>query len=178
MARRWRDEPGAALGRAIKIRRIALGMERRDLAGAAELSYPYLSEIENGVKSGSPRALRRVASALGLELHELLGQAAELERLRPVPEGAGAGVVALPSVHRVETPDEVDARARRRSQLLHPQQPVPVHDLLDDPRFWDPGNRLAIERFLRSVEPRLRAIVRDELRRAGLRPVVDPDDTA
>jgi hypothetical protein len=95
-----------------------------------------------------------------------------------VPEPAAAGVVALPS--RGEPPDEVEARARRRSQLLHPQQPVPVHDLLDDPRFWDPGNRLAIERFLRTVEPRLRAIVRDELRRAGLRPVhdPDPDDTA
>jgi transcriptional regulator with XRE-family HTH domain len=39
-------------------------MKRRELAERSELSYPYISEIENGVKDPSAKALRRIADAL------------------------------------------------------------------------------------------------------------------
>jgi transcriptional regulator with XRE-family HTH domain len=60
------------LGRAIQLRRVELGMKRRDLAIAAGLSYPYVSEIENGQKEPSAKALRQLADALELALADLV----------------------------------------------------------------------------------------------------------
>lgn len=68
-----------AVGRAIKVLRTARDMSRRELAEAAGISYPYLSEIENGTKGGSPRALRPIAEALGVPLHELFATGEELQ---------------------------------------------------------------------------------------------------
>lgn len=62
----------AALGRAIKVFRTGLGMSRRDLAGAADLSYSYVTEIENGKKQASAGAQKAIAAALGLSVSELL----------------------------------------------------------------------------------------------------------
>ena len=53
------DRPDVGLGKAIELRRIELGLKRRELAERARLSYPYISEIENGVYTG-----RLVGSAL------------------------------------------------------------------------------------------------------------------
>jgi transcriptional regulator with XRE-family HTH domain len=50
-------------------------MSRKELAERADLSYSYLSELENAAKQPSSRALRAVAQALGLEAHELLATA-------------------------------------------------------------------------------------------------------
>jgi len=65
----------AALGRAIVQRREELGLSRKEVAAGSGLSYPYLSELENGTKQGSPSALTAVAKALGLAHHELLARA-------------------------------------------------------------------------------------------------------
>jgi transcriptional regulator with XRE-family HTH domain len=65
-------DPAANLGRAIHLRRVELGMKRRDLAIAAGLSYPYVSEIENGHKEPSAKALRQLADALDLAPVELV----------------------------------------------------------------------------------------------------------
>jgi transcriptional regulator with XRE-family HTH domain len=67
------------LGRAIKVHRALLGMERKDLAEAAGLSYPYLAEIENGKKRPSSKVLRSMAEALGLRPSQLLETAEGLE---------------------------------------------------------------------------------------------------
>ena len=66
-----------SLGKAIRVRRTELDLSRGDLAEAAELSYPYLSEIENGGKWPSDKALRRLAEALRLEDAEALRRLAE-----------------------------------------------------------------------------------------------------
>ena len=86
-------DAASSLGRAIHLRRVALGMKRRELAIAAGLSYPYVSEIENGRKEPSPKALRQLAEALDLAPSELVavtdrsgGEAADdllLEMARP-----------------------------------------------------------------------------------------------
>ncbi len=60
-----------ALGRAIKVLRTDLGLERRELAERAGISYSYLTEIENGNKPPSSSVLRPIAHALGLRLSEL-----------------------------------------------------------------------------------------------------------
>lgn len=56
-----------ALGKAIKIRRTELDLSRGDLAEASRLSYPYMSEIENGGKWPSDKAIDSIAQALSLE---------------------------------------------------------------------------------------------------------------
>jgi len=64
--------PGQGLGRAIVIRRAVVGMTRGDLAVAAGVSYPYLAEIEHGVKEPTLAKLRQIAAALGLSAARLL----------------------------------------------------------------------------------------------------------
>ncbi len=53
---------------AIKIIRKYRGMTQADLASAAEISRPYLTEIETGKKDGSIRALKAIAGALDVSL--------------------------------------------------------------------------------------------------------------
>ncbi len=55
----------------IKVWRSHRGMTARDLAAQADLSAPYLSEIESGKKEGSLSAMKRIAEALGLDLDDL-----------------------------------------------------------------------------------------------------------
>jgi transcriptional regulator with XRE-family HTH domain len=64
-----------ALGRAIQVRRAELGLKRKDLARLALLSYPYLSELENGSKAPSAKALGQLADALQLSPADLLALA-------------------------------------------------------------------------------------------------------
>lgn len=85
------ERPDLGLGKAIELRRIELGLKRRELAERARLSYPYISEIENGVKEPSAKALRQIAEALDMKVATL---AALTERL----EEGSAGSVLLSSV--------------------------------------------------------------------------------
>lgn len=59
------------LGRAIMARRTILGIKRKALAETVGISYPYLSEAENGKKIPSMRVIAAIASGLGLTLAEL-----------------------------------------------------------------------------------------------------------
>ena len=79
------------LGRAIQVLRTELGLGRKDLAERAGLSYSYLSEIENGAKQPSSKALILLARALGLDMYELIA-AAEAR----MPTGAEAGPPETP----------------------------------------------------------------------------------
>ncbi|WP_419796011.1 helix-turn-helix domain-containing protein [Streptomyces mexicanus] len=67
----WRDLVGDVL------RRERLGQERtlKDVADAARISVPYLSEIERGRKEASSEVLAAAAQALGLGLGDLLALA-------------------------------------------------------------------------------------------------------
>ena len=56
---------------AIKIIRKHRGMTQDDLANAAGLSRPYLTEIETGRKEGSIRTLKSIAKALNVPLEKL-----------------------------------------------------------------------------------------------------------
>lgn len=79
----------AGLGRAIRLLRTERGLNRKELAERAELSYPYLSEIEAGKKQASSVVLVKVARALEVTPEELLRMAADvLARARASDEGA------------------------------------------------------------------------------------------
>ncbi|MFF3332509.1 helix-turn-helix domain-containing protein [Streptomyces sp. NPDC002888] len=73
----WRDLIGDVL------RRERLAQERtlKDVAEAARISMPYLSEVERGRKEASSEVLAAAAQALGLGLGDLLSRAhSELTR--------------------------------------------------------------------------------------------------
>ncbi|MCT9075883.1 helix-turn-helix transcriptional regulator [Streptomyces fulvoviolaceus] len=75
----WRDLVGDVL------RRERLAQERtlKDVADAARISMPYLSEVERGRKEASSEVLAAAAQALGLGLGDLLSLAhGELDRQR------------------------------------------------------------------------------------------------
>lgn len=56
---------------AIKVLRKHRKMTQADLAEAAGISRPYLTEIETGKKEGSIRALKSIAAALNVSLEIL-----------------------------------------------------------------------------------------------------------
>jgi len=91
------------LGRAIKVVRTESGMERKELAKLSGLSYPYLSEIEQGKKRPSSESLLAIARALRLRQSELLERAERWidrdEVVAALPVAVGRG--ARPSRRRV-----------------------------------------------------------------------------
>ncbi|MFG2195517.1 helix-turn-helix domain-containing protein [Streptomyces sp. NPDC048639] len=77
----WRQVVGESLRR----ERLAQKRTLKDVADAARISVPYLSEVERGLKEASSEVLAAAAAALGLGLADLLalGQG-ELARLTAV----------------------------------------------------------------------------------------------
>lgn len=71
-----------ALGRTIQVLRTDQGLSRRDLSMRAQISYSYLSAIENGDKPPSSKILALIAAALGVHHHELVA-AAEARTAQP-----------------------------------------------------------------------------------------------
>ncbi|MFJ9243375.1 helix-turn-helix domain-containing protein [Streptomyces sp. NPDC101776] len=80
----WRDLVGDVL------RRERLAQERtlKDVADAARISMPYLSEVERGRKEASSEVIAAAAHALGLDLGDLLSLAhSELTQHRARRQG-------------------------------------------------------------------------------------------
>jgi transcriptional regulator with XRE-family HTH domain len=69
-------DPDPGLGRAIRTLRRERGMTLVQVAAAAGLSQPFLSQLELGRSRPSMRSLFRIASALGTTQQTLLGLAA------------------------------------------------------------------------------------------------------
>ncbi|MFH9011925.1 helix-turn-helix domain-containing protein [Streptomyces sp. NPDC017943] len=82
----WRDLVGDVL------RRERLAQERtlKDVADAARISMPYLSEVERGRKEASSEVLAAAAQALGMGLGDLLARA-QGELVRVTSRYAGGG---------------------------------------------------------------------------------------
>lgn len=70
---------GAALGKAVRTARTERGLSMRALAAAAEISQPFLSQIEGGQTMPSVVTLFRLAKGLGISPSELLPSVAEPE---------------------------------------------------------------------------------------------------
>ncbi|MDI3389497.1 helix-turn-helix transcriptional regulator [Streptomyces sp. B-S-A8] len=85
----WRDVVGEVLRRERMLQERTL----KDVAEAARISMPYLSELERGRKEASSEVLAAAARALGLSLTDLLSRGrAEIVRLsgaRRAVSGAG-----------------------------------------------------------------------------------------
>lgn len=67
----WRD----VIGEVLRQQRRSQERTLQDVADAARISMPYLSEIERGRKEASSEVLAAASTALGLSLSELVGLA-------------------------------------------------------------------------------------------------------
>ena len=73
------QSPQVALGRAIRLRRVEIGLTQEALADAANLDATSVRGLERGVANPTWDVADRVARALRLALHELAQRADELE---------------------------------------------------------------------------------------------------
>ena len=59
------------LGKNIKIFRARRGLSQAELSEKADISIPFLSNIERGIKYPQPDMLAKIANSLGVEVNEL-----------------------------------------------------------------------------------------------------------
>ena len=59
------------LGKNIKLLRARRGLSQADLSEKADISIPFLSNIERGIKYPQPEMLSKIANALGVEINEM-----------------------------------------------------------------------------------------------------------
>ena len=79
-------EQASGLGERVRKRRKALGLTAKSLAKAAGVSTSYISQVERGHQEDpSLPALRRLAEALKMDLHALLGGLAPGADTSPIP---------------------------------------------------------------------------------------------
>ena len=90
-----------ALGDLIRKQRQQAELTLRDLAERANVSNPYLSQIERGLHEPSVRVLKAIAGALNLSAEQLLVQAGVLEGTEhetPAPPSVEEAVNADPKL--------------------------------------------------------------------------------
>lgn len=73
------DAAAEFFGRALAAVRSERGLKRMQLKERSGLSYPYISEIENGGKYPSQRAIQSLADALEMTPSELVARAEQIE---------------------------------------------------------------------------------------------------
>lgn len=77
------------LGRALMVRRAVLRLDRKDLASKAGLSYPYVHQIENGMRTPSVSVLKRIAAVLDITDADLLALAKDMPSLEDAKRATG-----------------------------------------------------------------------------------------
>jgi len=70
------------LGNNIKLLRARRGLSQADLAEKADISIPFLSNVERGIKFPQPNMLSKIATALGAEVNELFSRNLAADRDR------------------------------------------------------------------------------------------------
>jgi transcriptional regulator with XRE-family HTH domain len=94
------DENLQALGGFIRAQRQLANLSLRQLSAIAEVSNPYLSQIERGLHEPSVRVLNSLAEALNVSADTLLGQAG-LMAGRGVPDDQHATERAIRADERL-----------------------------------------------------------------------------
>lgn len=117
-----RSADGDTLGERIRARRTALGLTLAQVADAAQLSIPYVSNLERGRGNPTLSALRSVAEALQQSVVELLGQSESEEGFDP----AELVLAEAPQSLRVFTRSD---RFRSTVEKLANQQDVPAQEM-------------------------------------------------
>lgn len=71
-----------SLGALIRQQREFAELPMRQLAAMSGISGPYLSQIENGLRAPSEQVLNNIATILGIDPEELLGESRNDDELR------------------------------------------------------------------------------------------------
>ena len=128
-----------ALGDYIREQRDQAQMSLRQLAAAAGVSNPYLSQVERGLRRPSAEILSRLAGALSISAESLYVQAGILseaeaggrarESSRDVPSAIAADPSLTPSQRR--TLLEIYSAFQAENRTTHPgESPRPADDSL------------------------------------------------
>ncbi|WP_089015784.1 helix-turn-helix domain-containing protein [Micromonospora inositola] len=114
------------IGGVLRRVRLRQGRTLREVALAAGVSLPYLSEVERGRKEASSEVLAAICRALEINLSDLLEEARdELRRVeRRVPATSGTGLARLDRVPAARR----DAAGPRLRIGFHPDGGVPHLD--------------------------------------------------
>ena len=111
-----------AIGAALRRIRLDDGRTLREVSLAANISMPYLSEIERGRKEPSSEILAGICSALGMSLVDLLQEASaehlSAEALVVDLTSAAAPVTAISSAHEVRELPRAGGAARQTDVAL------------------------------------------------------------
>ncbi|MFC5923789.1 helix-turn-helix domain-containing protein [Micromonospora vulcania] len=88
------------IGGVLRRHRQRQGRTLREVAECADVSVPYLSEVERGRKEASSEVLAAICRALGISLSDLLGEARDdMRRVEPrLPAGPRAVLTRLERV--------------------------------------------------------------------------------
>ena len=113
-----------ALGELIRSQRTQAELTLRELAARANVSNPYLSQIERGLHEPSVRVLKAIAGALNLSAESLLIQAGVLEgdERDSGPPGVSEAVNADPRL----SPDQRAALLSVYRSFLEDDAPSPT----------------------------------------------------
>src|SRR5579875_2871011 len=100
-----------AFGAYLRAQRTAARLTLRELAELAQISNPYLSQIERGLHQPSVTVIRSLAEALNLSAEVLLAEAAGLQQM------AGGG-----HPRTVKAPNDVETAVRADPRLTPSQK--------------------------------------------------------
>ncbi|ADL44212.1 helix-turn-helix domain-containing protein [Micromonospora aurantiaca (nom. illeg.)] len=117
------------IGGVLRRTRLRQGRTLREVALAAGVSLPYLSEVERGRKEASSEVLAAICRALGIHLADLLEEARdELRRERPAPVGPGVSAARFDRVPTARTGPQLRVGPPRlsvtRRPAVSPRPPV------------------------------------------------------
>ena len=108
------DESRRMLGDFIRAQRQMANLSLRQLSTLAEVSNPYLSQVERGLHEPSVRVLRSIADALNVSAETLLEQAGLLSNDKAADEKTKA---ADGSTERAIRSDRALSESQRRALL-------------------------------------------------------------
>ncbi|WP_051172752.1 helix-turn-helix domain-containing protein [Microbacterium indicum] len=116
------DTDSARLGAAIRARRKQLGLTIVRLAELADLSHPFVSQVERGHARPSLDSLRRIALALGTSQIELMS-GTSLGTTSPAPGvfGEGEARMLTSGDTRFTVIDSTGNKTERKAYFEHPE---------------------------------------------------------
>lgn len=103
------SEELTALGEFIRSQRKAAAMSLRQMAKLANVSNPYISQIERGLHEPSMRVLRSIADALNLPVDSLLAKAGLTNNGDSATDEPGPSVEAAIAADRRLNPAQRDS---------------------------------------------------------------------
>jgi transcriptional regulator with XRE-family HTH domain len=118
VSKRGREE---ILGDFIRTQREILHLSLRQLANLAQISNPYLSQIERGLYRPSADVLKALARALGISPETLFAQAGLLDE---EPQAEGASVEEAIRLDRALSPEQKEALLSVYRGFVGAQRPV------------------------------------------------------